>query len=67
MISDDIAFQLTDKWNQKELDIRELICCQTTRSFGCTIIPCLPATGTLYITNNNPVFISGQARSSFRY
>lgn len=62
MTSDEITFQLTDTTNQKELDIRELICCQTASSFACTIIPCLPATGTLYITDDNPGFVSGQAR-----
>jgi hypothetical protein len=62
MISDDIAFQLTDATSQKELDVRELICCETIRSAVYTIIPCTPATGTLFITDDNPGFISGQAR-----
>jgi hypothetical protein len=56
-------FQLFDNTEQQSgLDVRKLICCETMSSFGCTIVPCLPATGTLYITDNNLGYISGQAR-----
>ena len=62
MTPDDVSFQLTNITNQKELDVRELICCETVRLPGYTIMPCTPATGTLFITDDNPGFISGQAR-----
>jgi len=56
-------FELFDNMEQQSsFDVRELICCETIRSAGYTIIQCTPATGTLFITDDNPGFISGQAR-----
>ncbi len=63
MTNEEDTFQLVDNTEQQsKLDVRELICCETIRLAGYTIIPCTPATGTLFITDNNPGFISGQAR-----
>ena len=45
-----------------ELDVRKLICCETVTEAGYTHIRCTPATGTLFITDDNPGFVSGQAR-----
>jgi hypothetical protein len=60
---EDISFKLADDTKQQsKLHIRELICCETVKTAGYTIIPCNPATGTLFITDDNPGFISGQAR-----
>lgn len=56
-------FELFDNTEQKSsFDIRDLICCETIKAVGYTIIPCTPATGTLFISDNNPGFISGQTR-----
>ena len=57
------TFELVDNTKQQsKLDVRELIYCETIRAAGYTIIPCTPATGTLFITDDNPGFISGQIR-----
>lgn len=56
-------FELFDNTEQQSsLDVRELICCETIRAVGYTLIACTPATGTLFITDDNPGFISGQTR-----
>ena len=54
--------ELFDETENQSLDVRELICCETIKAVGYTIIPCSPATGTLFITDDNPGFISGQTR-----
>ena len=57
------GFQLVDNTEQKSsFDVNELICCETIKAVGYTIILCTPATGTLFISDNNPGFISGQTR-----
>ena len=56
-------FELFDTTEQQSnLDVRKLICRETIKAASYTIIPCAPVTGTLFITDNNPSFISGQAR-----
>ena len=44
------------------LDIGTIIRCQTTKKDHYTYIPCSPAKGVLYITGDNPTYISGQIR-----
>ena len=58
-------FELIDNrtaTNDLDIDVRKLICCETVREAGYTHIRCTPATGTLFITDDNPGFVSGQAR-----
>jgi len=56
-------FELFDNTEQESsVDVRELICCETVKEAGYTHIRCTPATGTLFITDDNPGFVSGQAR-----
>ena len=63
MTDEEISFKLVDNTEyQSGVDVRKLICCETLRAVGYTIIPCTPATGTLFITDDNPGFISGQVR-----
>ena len=55
-------YDTNDSKNAFDFDIRSLIRCQTIKQNGYTYIPCTPAQGVLYITNDNPDFISGQVR-----
>jgi hypothetical protein len=52
--------------NQKQVDVRYLVHCKTSYCDGYTYVPCNPATGVLFITDNNPNFISGHIRTRAR-
>lgn len=63
MTKEESTFKLGDNTEyQSREDVRKLICCETQRAMGYIITPCTPATSTLFITDDNPGFISGQAR-----
>lgn len=62
MTNEENNFHLVDDTKQGKIDVRELICCETIRSPGYSMMACTLAKGTLFITDDNRGFISGQIR-----